>query len=94
MTLKLGRSKEPFFLAMGLGWGGKGAAASTLGKHDWPSVSASALRLSWFHLLTSWDCPLSLCWPLCKAGETGPFLPSQQSLQVRGWALVVGTGGH
>lgn len=60
MTSKLGSSKGPFFLAAGLWWGRNGAVALTLGKHDWPSVPAFALRLSWFHLLTSWDCPSSL----------------------------------
>lgn len=59
-----------------------------LEKHDCPSVPAFALRLSRLHLLTSWDCPSSLSWPLCKAEETEPFLPSQLHLWVRWWALV------
>lgn len=70
MPSKLGSSKGPFFPAVGLRWGRNGAAALTLEKHDWPSVPASALRLSWFRLLTSWDYPLSLSWLL---GRQGPF---------------------
>lgn len=61
--------------------------AVTPEEHDCPSVPALALRLSWFHLLTSRDCPLSLSWLLCKAEETEPFLPSLQSLRVGRWAL-------
>lgn len=50
--------------------------ALTLEKHDWLSVLAFALRLSWFHLLTSCDCPSSLFWLLCETGKMGPFLSS------------------
>lgn len=72
----------------GAGVGRDRDVALTPEEHDCPSVRALALRLSWFHLLTSWDCPLSLSWLLCKAEETEPFLPSLQSLRVRRWALV------
>lgn len=57
--------------------------ALTLEKHDWPSVPALALRLSWLHLLASWDCPLSRAWLLRTAGEKGPLLLSLQPLWVR-----------